>query len=176
MDKSDDQPLRVSALLGVVLIAAGVIVLGDVVLATFISTVLIGAVAVAGGLFEIVYAWSTKGRNGYVAPILLGLLYIGLGIALISQPITSAVILTFPFGLVLMVSGLVRIYLGIGYWADNGWLLLVSGIIGVLAGLVILTGWPTTGLWLIGTLLGIDLLAHGAGWMALTWLPSARAS
>jgi len=175
MDKFDEQPFWVSALLGVVLIAAGVIVLGDVVLATFISTFLIGVVAVAGGLFEIGYAFWTKGRSGYVAPILLGLLYIGFGITLISQPVTSAVTLMFPIGLVLMVSGLVRVYLGIGYWADNGWLLLVSGVIGVLAGLIILIGWPTTGLWVIGTLLGIDLIAHGAGWLVLTWLPAARA-
>jgi uncharacterized membrane protein HdeD (DUF308 family) len=174
MDKSVEQPL-ICALLGLVLVAAGVIVLGDVVFAIFISTFLIGPVAIAGGLFEVIHAFWTKGRGGYVAPILLGLLYIGIGIALISQPITSAAILTFPFGLVLMVSGLVRIYLGLGFWADNGWLLLVSGILGFLAGLIILIGWPTTGLWVIASLLGIDLISHGAAWLVVAWLPAARA-
>jgi len=174
MDKSVEQPF-LSPSLGVVLIAAGVIVLGDVVFATFISTFLIGLAAVAAGLFEIIYAVWTKGRYGYVAPILLGLLYMAIGITLIGQSIATAAILSFTFGLVLMTSGLVRIYLGLGLWADNGWLLLASGILGLLAGFIILTGWPTSGLWVIGSLFGIDLIAHGAGWLVLACPPAAGA-
>jgi uncharacterized membrane protein HdeD (DUF308 family) len=49
--------------------------------------------------------------------------------------------------------------------------MLASGLFGVLAGLVILTGFPMTGLWVLGLLLGIDLLSHGIGWLTLAWRP-----
>ena len=51
--------------------------------------------------------------------------------------------------------------------------MLLSGIFGVLAGVVILTGWPMTGLWVIGFLLGVDLIVHGLGWLAYAWRPAA---
>jgi len=48
--------------------------------------------------------------------------------------------------------------------------MLLSGIFGVLAGLVIVTGFPETGLWVLGFLLGIDLITHGVAWFAFAWL------
>lgn len=87
---------------------------------------------------------------------------------------TGVLILTWVLGLILMASGWVRIFLGFRNWAESGWLLLLSGIFGVLAGLVILVGWPATGLWVIGYLLGIDLIFHGVGWLVFAWQPSAR--
>ncbi|EIG62723.1 hypothetical protein ABIB85_000276 [Bradyrhizobium sp. JR1.5] len=43
-------------------------------------------------------------------------------------------------------------------------------------GLIILTGFPLTGLWVLGLLLGIDLLSHGIGWLSLAWRPAAAAA
>src|SRR5262245_41623503 len=168
-------PFWVCILLGIVLIIAGVFVLGDVVLATIISTIFIGFCAIGGGAFEIIHAFWTKGWGGFVWQILLGLLYIAAGIILVRQPVTGALVLTWVFGIVLLASGLVRIYLGVRNWAEFGWLLLISGIFGVLAGLVIVMGWPVTGLWVIGFLLGIDLIVHGVGWLVFAWRPAARA-
>jgi len=39
---------------------------------------------------------------------------------------------------------------------------------------VILTGFPMTGLWVLGFLLGVDLISHGIGWLAYAWRPTAR--
>ena len=114
-------------------------------------------------------------RSGAVQ-ILLGILYVAFGIVLVSQPVVSALILTYVLGLVLAVSGFVRILLGITHWREAGWIMLLSGIFGVLAGAVILTGWPMTGLWVIGFLLGVDLIAHGLGWLAYAWRPAAAVS
>ena len=42
-----------------------------------------------------------------------------------------------------------------------------SGIVGIAAGLVILAKWPVSGLWVLGLLVGIDLLLHGVWWISL---------
>jgi uncharacterized membrane protein HdeD (DUF308 family) len=107
--------------------------------------------------------------------LLLGVLYLAFGIVLVSQPVTSALILTYVLGLLLLISGLVRILIGISHWQQSGWIMLASGVFGVLAGLVILTGFPANGLWVLGLLLGIDLLSHGIGWLTFGWRPVATA-
>ena len=169
-------PFWVCVLLGLVMIGAGFLVLGDVVLVTFISTIFIGWVSIVAGAFEIVHAFWTKGWGGFVWQVLLGILYIAFGVVLVSQPVASALILTYVLGMVLMISGIVRILLGISHWREAGWVMLLSGIFGVLAGLVILTGFPMTGLWVLGFLLGVDLIAHGIGWLAYAWKPTTSAA
>jgi uncharacterized membrane protein HdeD (DUF308 family) len=176
MERRGALPLWVRVLLGVVFIIAGVIVLGDVVVATIISTILIGLCAIAGGVFEILHAFWTKGWGGFAWQIFLGLLYIVGGIVLVSQPVAGSLVLTYVLGVVLFVSGCVRLYVGMRYWAEAGWLIFLSGIFGILAGLAILIGWPATGLWVIGFLLGIDLIFHGFGWLLLAWRPAVITS
>src|SRR5215470_17930672 len=166
-------PAWVRILLGIVLVLAGVFVLGDVVLATLISTIFIGFMAVVAGGFEIVHAFWTKGWGGFLWQLLLGALYVGAGIVLLSEPVSGALILTYVLGLLLMISGVVRVVIGFGHWEDGGWIMILSGIFGVLAGLIIVTGFPETGLWVLGFLLGIDLIMHGAAWFAYAWLVPA---
>lgn len=167
-------PLWVCILLGIVMIIAGLLVLGDVVLFTVISTIFIGWMAIITGVFEIFHAFWTKGWGGFVWQLLLGVLYLAFGIVLVGQPVTSALILTYVLGLLFLISGLARILIGISHWRQSGWIMLASGAFGVLAGLVILTGFPATGLWVLGLLLGIDLLSHGVGWLTYAWRPAAR--
>jgi len=103
-------PVWVRVLLGIVLILGGILVLGDVALATFISTLLIGFTAIVVGAFEILHAFWTKGWGGFIWQVLLGLLYIVFGWMVVYQPVSGALILTFMLGLVFLASGIVRIY------------------------------------------------------------------
>jgi uncharacterized membrane protein HdeD (DUF308 family) len=166
-------PTWVRVLLGIVLVAAGVIVLADLALVAAVSSIFIGSVAVAVGAFEILHAYWTKGAGGLPSKALLGVLYMAVGIVLLSQPGSGALILTYALGLLLLLSGLVRMRLGVGSWQENGWVMLLSGVFGVLAGLAVLTGFPKTTLWGLAVLLGIDLMSHGAAWLSLAWPSSA---
>jgi uncharacterized membrane protein HdeD (DUF308 family) len=161
-------------LLGFFLILAGLFVLGDIVAATIISTMFLGIVAVAAGVLEIINAFWTKKWGGFVWQILLGILYVAFGAALFTQPVSSALMLTYFLGLLLLMSGLVRVLLSFSHWREAGWLMLLSGAFGVLAGLVVLTGFPKTGLWVLGLVLGIDLISHGAAWLTYAWLPAGE--
>ena len=166
-------PFWVCVLLGIVMILAGIIVLGDVVLVSVISTMFIGWAAIVIGAFEVIHAFWTKGWGGFVWQVLLGILYIAVGIVIMNQPVASALILTYVLGLLLLMSGVVRILLGFSHWKEAGWIMLLSGLFGVLAGLVILSGFPMTGLWVLGFLLGVDLISHGLGWLTYAWQPAA---
>jgi uncharacterized membrane protein HdeD (DUF308 family) len=175
-DNLSTPPFWVCVLLGIVMIIAGFLVLGDVMLVTVISTIFIGMMSIAAGGFEVIHAFWTKGWGGFLWQMLLGVLYIAFGVVLVSQPVASALILTYVLGLLLVVSGFVRIVLGIGHWKEAGWIMLLSGVFGVLAGLVILTGFPKTGLWVLGFLLGVDLISHGIAWLSYAWQPVRKAA
>jgi uncharacterized membrane protein HdeD (DUF308 family) len=167
-------PTWLRVLLGIVLILGGLFVLGDIALATLVSTLFIGFTAIVVGAFEIIHAFWTKGWGGFIWQILLGALYIIFGWMVVRQPVSGALILTFVLGLVFLASGVVRVIVAFRHWSEGGWLMLVSGIFGILAGLIVLSGWPTSSLWVLGLLLGIDLIAHGVAWLTYAWLPSAR--
>jgi uncharacterized membrane protein HdeD (DUF308 family) len=169
-------PLWARILLGIVFIVAGAFVLGDLALATLISTIFIGAMAIAAGAFEIVHSFWTKGWGGFLWQIFLGLAYIVIGFILLTQPVGGALVLTWVLGIVFVASGIARAYVGVRNRAQSGWLLLISGLLGIFVGLVILVGWPATGLWVIGFLLGIDLVLHGVGWLVFARPPAVGAS
>jgi uncharacterized membrane protein HdeD (DUF308 family) len=165
----------VCTLLGVVFIAAGILALGDVVFATIISVKFIGVTAIVAGAFEIMHAFWTKGWGGFLWQILLGVLYLAFGLVLLTQPASGALILTYLLGAVLFASGLIRCVLSFAHWRQNGWMMLISGIFGVLAGILILFGFPSISVWALGFLLGVDLISHGLAWL-LYALRSARSA
>lgn len=173
-DTGPTPPGWVRLLLGIVLALAEIVVLGDVVLATIVSALFIGVMAMIAGAFEIIHAFWTKGWGGFGWQVLLGILYFICGLVLVSQPVSAALTLTFALGLALACSGFLRMAVGINHWRDKGWIMLLSGMFGVVAGLIILTGFPRTGLWLLGFLLGIDLIWHGGAWLTYGWPPALR--
>jgi uncharacterized membrane protein HdeD (DUF308 family) len=165
-------PTWLRILLGIVLILGGLFVLGDIAFATLVSALFIGVTAIVVGAFEIIHAFWSKGWGGFVWQILLGILYIIFGSIVISQPVSGALILTLVLGLVFLASGIVRVVVALGHWAEAGWLMLISALFSIVAGLIILSGWPTSGIWVLGLLLGIDLISHGVAWLAYGRQPS----
>lgn len=154
-------------LVGAIFIFAGFFVLGDVVAATVISAFLIGVLLVVAGAVEVYQAFSAQHWRGFTLRLLVGLLYAVCGLMLISDPARGSVILALVFALSLIASGFVRIFQAFQYWEWFGSLLLISGIVGIVAGLVILAKWPVSGLWVLGLLVGIDLILHGFWWITL---------
>jgi uncharacterized membrane protein HdeD (DUF308 family) len=163
-----------SILLGIVFMLAGLFSLRNAVLATVVSAIAFGIVLLVAGLFEIVQAFWAPHWSGVFWRLLVGALYAVGGAVLVADPLAASVVLTLVFAAALIASGIMRIALALGHWDRFGWLLLTSGVVGVLAGLVIVFKWPLSGLWVFGLVVGIDLLLHGAWWVASGW--TARAS
>ncbi len=163
-------------LLGIVLLIGGVIVLGDVTLASVISARVISWAILIVGIFQVVHAFSAVGWKGFVLDLLIGLLYIAAGYILLANPLGATIKLTLLLGIIWIVSGLFRIVLASVLWRQAGWSLLISGIIAALAGGIILSEWPQSGLWVLGLCLGIDLIFHGFAWIGYSMsIPSKQA-
>src|SRR5690606_20679190 len=86
-------PTWIRVLLGIVMIGAGLLVLGDVALASLLSAKFIGVMAIIAGGYEIVHAIWTKGWGSFIWHILLGALYAAFGFMMLSQPAAGALVL-----------------------------------------------------------------------------------
>jgi uncharacterized membrane protein HdeD (DUF308 family) len=79
----------------------------------------------------------------------------------------TAEVLTLVMALFFLVGGLFQIVgsaaLGLSGW---GWH-VVDGLITIVLGVLILTQWPASGLWVIGLFIGIDLIFYGLAWIAI---------
>jgi uncharacterized membrane protein HdeD (DUF308 family) len=75
----------------------------------------------------------------------------------------------------LVASGVVRLFLSTHLPAGAPrWSAVASGIVTTLFGAVVLLGWPADSLVVLGTILGVDLIFSGAGWLSLGLALRAR--
>jgi len=123
---------------------------------------------VIAGVAEIVNAFQIKTWGRFLFWLLLGALYVVAGFLTFENPYLAAAILTLFLGVALIVSGVTRIILAFGMQAAMPWVLvLVSGVITLLLGLIIVAHWPVASLYVLGIFLGVDLVLAGASWIGI---------
>jgi len=156
--------------LGIVLIALGVVAILYDVTATQISVVVFGWLLLIGGIIEIVHGFQTHRWGGFFLHLLAGLLFIVAGLLFINNPATAALSLTLFLGAFFLVGGIFEIIGAARIRAPNwGWEVL-SGIITAILGILLWAQWPTSGLWFIGFAVGIALIFRGWSWVMLSVL------
>jgi uncharacterized membrane protein HdeD (DUF308 family) len=137
-------------------------------LAATIATVLVNGVVflIAGGA-EIGIGMHSQGWSRFFLWVIGGLLYLLVGLICIFNPSLGSAVLTLMLGAGLIAAGLVRVLLGFQLPPDHPrQLVFLAGAVTILLGLIIVGHWPADSVFVLGTLLGIDLIFHGAGWVS----------
>ena len=155
--------------LGIVYVIAGFIALGSVVMATVASVFIVGIMMIVAGVAEIINAFQCKGWGRFLVWVLLGALYIVAGFITFENPLFAAAILTLLLGASLLASGIMRIILAFSMKREQPWIwVLLSSVITLLLGLMILSHWPVSSVYVLGIFLGIDLVMAGASWIGIS--------
>lgn len=157
----------VSLILGLLLIAGGIYMVLHAVAASIATSILFGAILFVGGIFQIAHGFWAPDWKARVLSIVIGLLFAGSGVLLLLNPLAASLGLTIGIAALFIVGGAMRLYLAYRLWQRIGWLLLLSGLIAIATGVIIMLGWPWSGLVVPGLLFGIDMMFHGAWWLAL---------
>jgi aquaporin Z len=151
---------------GAFLSLAGFVALGSVVGSTIATVLVVGVAMIVSGLVEIVYAFSVRSWKKFFLFVLIGLLYVVGGFAVVENPLLAASFLTLLLGAGLVASGLVRTFLAFQLPKTTPWVFVaLSGVVTLLLGGIILAHWPVSSLWVLGVLLGVDLVFAGASWI-----------
>lgn len=147
--------------LGMILVALGMIALLDSVLVTAISVIFCGWVLVIAGVIETVQTIRHRRSGHLFLHALNAVLSIVVGIMLLLSPLAGAIALTLLLAAYFTVAGIFRMVTALSLRLPGwGWALF-NGIVTLILGILIWMHWPATGLWVIGLFIGIDLLVVG---------------
>jgi len=153
--------------LGIILIVVGTIAVAMPFVASLASAVAFGALLLLGGITQLVGAFWTRDWSGFFLSLLMGVLYLVLGVLFLRDPGDVLLAMTLLLACVLLVGGLFRIIGSLMYQFPHwGWT-LTGGIINLILGILIWQQWPVSGLWVIGLFVGIDLIFTGWTWVML---------
>lgn len=154
---------------GILLVAVGIIALGNVVSATLVTTIWLGWLLMFGGIVELISAFTyPRSLGGRILHVVLGLLYIAVGIQLAFNPITGAITVAAVVAIMLIADGVLRLWFALTTNAADRWLLALLGIIDVLLGVWLWTNIPVSAL-AVGFYVGFMLLVAGVSWIVLAF-------
>ena len=166
--ETDEQMLSSKWLtpIAVLMIVLGFLAIVFPFVATVASTLVFGWIFIVAGIAQLVYALQSKGVGQVAWKLVLGLLYLFSGIVVVARPLEGVLAFTLVLGITIFVQGIIQVSLAFQMrrLSPNwGWM-LASGIVGIIFGIFVWSSFPFSAAWLIGTLIGVNLLFDGA-WM-----------
>lgn len=151
-----------SIAISVLMIVAGLLAIALPFAAGVAANILIGWLLVFGGVAHLAFGWHTRGRGGVLWNVLLGVLYLWVGIYLLVHPVRGLLTLTLALAIYLVVEGIMEgiLYFHVRPLPGSGWFLF-DAIVTFILGLLVWRTWPSSTEWVIGTLIGISILMTG---------------
>jgi len=148
--------------LGILLIVLGIVAIGAPFASGIAIDLLIGWLLIISGAAHCIHAFKASGWRGGLLQFLCGLLYLGVGIMMIVNPVAGLLALTLTVLVYFVVSGIFKIILAIRAeeMPQRGWVTL-SGILSLVLAIYIGAQFPTSALWVIGLLFGIEMIFSG---------------
>ncbi|WP_424140574.1 HdeD family acid-resistance protein [Roseomonas chloroacetimidivorans] len=151
--------------LGIGLVLLSLVAFANLFVTTLATIFMLGILMLAAGVAHILLAIRGRKSRRFWAWMLSGLLYTAAGILVIANPLLASTVTTLFIAVALLVAGAGRLWVGLDSSAgrDKAWF-VVSGVLTMLTGLLIATGWPVNSLWVVGLFLAIDLLIQGCAY------------
>ena len=148
--------------LGVLTVIAGFMAMGSPLASGLVVVVFIGVAMAIGGVARTIGAFSAGSFGQGTLAFIGGMLTVGAGLILAARPGIGLATLTLLLGGYLLVDGISSAVLAFHVRPEQGWgWMLFSAVMGVILGFLLLREWPLSGLWAIGTLVGVNLLFSG---------------
>jgi uncharacterized membrane protein HdeD (DUF308 family) len=148
---------------GVLAIFIGCVAILVPAVASVGTAIFIGWILVIAGAFLVAGAFAAQTIGSVLLRLVWALLTVIVGLWLIIEPHNGTLTLTLVLGLYFLFMGITRIGVAFAARGQQGaGLVGLSGIAGLLIGILVLVEFPSSADWAIGLLVGIDLIF--AGW------------
>jgi uncharacterized membrane protein HdeD (DUF308 family) len=151
--------LIVAAILFIVLGAFAII---EPAVAGLGVALLVGWLLIFGGVSHFISAFEGGGARRVLFQILAGVVFLFGGYYLLTHPLMGLSTLTLLLAAVILIVGVCEIvtYFRLREEQASGWM-LANGILALVLGGMIWLQWPSSSVWAIGTLVGVNLLFTG---------------
>jgi len=158
-----------SIALSVLMILAGVLAIIIPPAAGITVTLFVGWLLIFSGVAHFVFGWHVRTAGGFVLELLLGILYVLVGVYLLFNPVAGLASLTLALAIYLFAEGILEFVLSFRLRPMPGWAwLLFDGVITLILAVMIWRTWPSSTLWVIGTLVGVSMLFSGVSRLVLS--------
>lgn len=152
-------------LYGIALIVIGALAIVAPGIATLATSIFVGWLLLVSGAFGVATVIAAgQSQPGFWWNLLTAVLYLVAGIVLLWNPVGAALTLTLVLAAYLLATGVAKLVVAFGYRLaiPGAWLwMLLSAVIDIVLGVMIVANLPGTSLWVIGLMVGINLLATG---------------
>lgn len=156
-------------LLGAVLVLGGSAAIASPFLASVNFVMILGVVLMLSGVTTVIGSFWAGKWSAFLLQVLVGIIYSMVGIAIAEEPLRSTAALTLLVASFMIVVGLFRIIAALSIrFPQWGWGLL-NGVVTLLAGVLIYRHFPESAFWVIGLLVGLELLLNGVSWIMLSF-------
>ena len=153
---------------GIVMIIAGVLALIAPMAAGLSISMLIGGLFIVSGVFQLLVVFRSGSFARELLLGLLGVLGIMAGVYMIAQPGLALATLTLFLSGYFIASGVLQIVAAFQARSEKGWgWVLFGGLVSILLGAMIWSQFPLSGIWAVGTLVGIHLIFSGMTLLAI---------
>jgi uncharacterized membrane protein HdeD (DUF308 family) len=148
--------------LGILLMALGALCIVKAQTATAFSILVLGWILMISGVFWLVNAFLTFNWPLFFLCLLNALIRGGVGYLLIRHPNAGAEGITMVLAVLFIVGGLFRA-IGASAIRFPWWgLTLLAGLVSVGLGIFVIANWGVTSTFLVGVVIGVDLVFDGA--------------
>lgn len=154
--------------LGILMVVLGVVAVGAPLASGIAVNLLIGWLLVISGVAHGFHAFRATGWRGVLVQILCAILYLGVGIMMIRNPVAGLLALTVMVLVYFIVSGIFKIILAIRVDSlpQRGWV-AVSGVLSLALAIYVGGQYPISALWVVGLLVGIEMMFSGWSFIML---------
>jgi uncharacterized membrane protein HdeD (DUF308 family) len=124
--------------------------------------VVIAWLIVFSGAFQFIHAFQSHGIGHILWKLLVAVLYLIVGIYFLLHPVLGIASFTLVLAVFFVVEGVFDLvaYFKTRGMPGSGWMLF-DGIVTLILGLLVWRQWPSSSLWVIGTLVGISMIMTG---------------
>ncbi len=155
---------------GILLFILGIVAIALPGIFTLGTELFVGILLLTGGIVQLIRAFQSQESTGFASSLLSSLIYIVVGGLLLFYPIQGAVTLTLLLLVYFIIDGFSKLYFGFEVRSTKSWgWFILNGIISLILAYIIWAGLPGTAVWVIGLLVGINMLFSGIALIALGW-------
>ncbi len=160
--------IRSVKMLGALMIILGLVAVIFPAVMTGIVIFLIAFILILlGGMYLSLAIYGADNEKNWMSWV-KAFVMLGIGLLMLTNAEASAAAIALILGIFFMILGFFAIVLAYGTKPVEGWyLFLADAAVAFLLGITLFIGWPDYAVWMLGFLLGLDLLMEGTTLMVL---------
>lgn len=153
---------------GLLFVFLGIISILMPYIAAEITMLIVGALIFIAGISQ--FYFNLKGSRQHWVFYVSSLISIGFGLAVLLWPEQGAIALATLVAVFLLIKGFSESFVAVSMAPAKGWVFaLLSGLLTLVLSAIIWAGWPTTSVWFLGVMIGLNFGLFGISMANIAW-------